>query len=48
MNNKGGALKKSGASCALEEVVGVIQGGLSSRFWFLRKELDQKIQKGEV
>ena len=47
MNNKRGTLRKSGASCALKEVVGVIQGGLSSRFWFLRKELDQKIKKGE-
>lgn len=29
--------KLSGASCDLEEIQGVIYGGVSSRFWMMRK-----------
>jgi hypothetical protein len=31
---------KSSASCRLSNVVGIIFGGISSRFWMLRKHLN--------
>ena len=32
-------VKKSSASCRLDEIEGFLYGGLSSRFWMLRKHM---------
>ena len=32
--------KKSNASCNLDEIEGIIYGGISSRFWMLRKHFN--------
>lgn len=32
--------RKSSASCKLSEIVGIIYGGLSSRFWMYRKHMN--------
>ena len=38
-NEKYFKIKKSAASCKIDDIVGFIYGGQSSRFWMLRKYL---------
>lgn len=35
-------LKKSGGSCRIDQIKGIIFGGLSSRFWIYRKHINSQ------
>ena len=41
-------LKKSSASCKISEIQQIIFGGLSSRFWMLRKHLNAMLKKDHI
>ena len=45
-------LSKSAATCKLSDIDGFVFGGMSSRFWCLRKHMNtmdlSKVRKGEV